>query len=390
MSNNHHSLENKIRILFVEDDEDFRSAMSSWLKDHNCIVTEAKSAEEAVETLKKEEFDAVVSDIKLPGMDGVAFLKRARELRDGLPVILLTGYASLDSAKEAVRFHAYDYLQKPLDNIDEIMDPLQKAVHSYRLYSENKKLSDELRERIRELEESRSQLIQSTKMATIGQMASALAHEVKNPLGIIIQGVNLLERRMDMANTEQGHAIDAIKKAVSRADNIIRGLLDFSRPSQLELRSASIDEVISDSLSLVEKEIRIKRIKITRNSKSGLPQVLIDENQIKQVFINLFMNSFHAMKDEGNLTINTFVGEGNGSLVCEVVDDGDGISKENLLKVFAPFFTTKVAGKGVGLGLSVCKTIIDNHKGKIDIESENGRGTKVIIMLPLVEEVRNE
>ncbi len=144
----------KTQLLLLEDDEDFSSALASRLTKRNFKVTISISAEEALDKFKSESFDAVIADIKLPGMDGMEFLARVRDRNKDLPVILVTGYASLESAKEAVKLGAADYLLKPLENIDELLNPIHKAVHSYKLLLENKQLTESLKIKIRELEKS--------------------------------------------------------------------------------------------------------------------------------------------------------------------------------------------------------------------------------------------
>ncbi|MFH1874418.1 MAG: response regulator [Pseudomonadota bacterium] len=146
-----------LKVLLVEDDQDFREALQNRLTKRGFELTIKATAEEALDALNKNDFDAVVSDIKLPSMDGVEFLKRVRSTKDGMPVILLTGYASLESAQEAVRLNAFDYLLKPLENINELTDPLHKAIHTYRLQRENEKLTEELKLKVKELEKARQE-----------------------------------------------------------------------------------------------------------------------------------------------------------------------------------------------------------------------------------------
>ncbi len=160
--------EQKLRILLVEDDEDFREALQTRLSKRGFDLTTKTTAEEALEIVAKEEFDAVVSDIKLPTMDGVEFLKKVRETRDGIPVILLTGYASLESAQEAIRLNAFDYLLKPLENINELTGPLNKAIQTYHLQKENERLTSELQEKIKELEE-RTTILQRFQDFAVGR-----------------------------------------------------------------------------------------------------------------------------------------------------------------------------------------------------------------------------
>lgn len=248
-----------------------------------------------------------------------------------------------------------------------------------------------------------SQLIQAEKLGAIGQLASGVAHEVKNPLGIILQGVGYLEQADGEDPESSTEVLQMMREAVVRADGIIKAMLNFSRPVALELRAVVITKVIEASLALVEAPIATKGIHVTRSFGEGIPLVLLDENQMKQVFINLIMNAVQAMPQGGQLSFRCFrmtVGAGERRanrrksdtfrpnqeiVVCEVVDSGKGIPKEMIDKVFDPFFTTKAPGEGTGLGLAVTQSIIESHGGKIAVESEVGLGTTVRISLPVTK-----
>lgn len=256
---------------------------------------------------------------------------------------------------------------------------------------EEKRRKMELEEAYDELKKAQTKLVQTEKMAAVGQLASGVAHEVKNPLGIIIQGINYLEKQISPDKKQQFEVFGMIKEAVTRADRIIRQLLGFSRKSPMKYELYTIDKIFNSSLSLVKKQLSFRNIKINKKFQVELPLVLVDKNQMIQVFINIILNSIQAMSDKGELTIriNTkelkkenYIGSSKKLVICEVEDTGEGISEDNLKKVFDPFFTTKGVGKGTGLGLSVTKNIIEAHMGNIEIESKKGIGAKVIIALP--------
>lgn len=277
-------------------------------------------------------------------------------------------------------------LRRDRQELEELTEELKKAVA----------------ERTKELEELKStqaMLLRSEKMATVGQLASGVAHEVKNPLQIIMQGINYLETQTDKG--KKAEVFGMIKQAVTRADKIIRGLLSFSRVSASEPRHCEVNNIIETSLQLTEKQLTLGNIKTTRDFTAGLPLVLIDGNQMQQVFINIFLNSLQAMPNGGELTIRTYAKQpeelgdiisttardlfrrNQMVLVCEVEDTGTGIPEDKLGKVFEPFFTTRAPEEGVGLGLTVTRSIVEGHRGLIKIESEKGKGTKVVIVLPI-------
>jgi len=193
-----------------------------------------------------------------------------------------------------------------------------------------------------------------------------------------------------------------VENAVFRADKIVRALLDFSRMSQVKIHEPhSVNDIIKKSVELVQNQLDLKDIRISIDLEGNLPNIEMDKNQLEQVFVNIISNAIYAMPKGGNLKIRSYMKKlmgvskrvgrrvtdlfdlGDMGIVCEIEDTGLGISKENLKKVFDPFFTTKPPGEGTGLGLSICSSILEKHKGLLDVESEEGVGTKVVIMLHL-------
>ncbi len=412
-----------ITLLLVEDDQDFNASLNQRIEKYGIDVITAFTAEEALEKIQFHTVDVIVADIKLPGIDGVEFLTRIRAVHAEIPVIFLTGYGSLESAKKAVKLNASDYLLKPLDNLEDLLNPIHKAVHAYKLIQENKRLLIDLRLKMEECEKSRKlalkayaeiketqdQLIQSEKMETMGQMASGIIHDLRNPLAIIIQSVDYLEEKLPQSDADIKKTLKSIKRNAQRSNKIVSGLLDFSRSSKLEMTEEDINALLDISLSLVENQLNKKNISVTKKYSENLPKTRIDRNRIEQVLVNLFLNAIQAMGKEGTLTVKTSitnlkvaagrVGQrrsdhfavGDSALTIEIEDTGAGISEENLEKIFAPFFTTKSPGSGTGLGLAITKNIIDMHKGLITIRSLNEKGAKATLHLkPILEKEGNE
>lgn len=254
------------------------------------------------------------------------------------------------------------------------------------------------------LQETQLQLIQSAKRVVVGELAGGVAHEVKNPLATISMCIKYLESEPDPGKEEREKKLKIMKEAVSRADKIVCSLLNFSGSDPLELEPCEINTVIRSSLDLVGRKIGIEHVKITEALDEHLPLVMIDENQMKQVFINTILNSLQAMPEGGELTVRTYTGEvteprngvgtrttdhfmrGDKGLICEIQDTGKGIPEDYAARVFDPFFTSKAIGEGPGLGLTIIGSIVERHRGLIDIESKEGQGTKVIITLPVPRE----
>jgi len=245
------------------------------------------------------------------------------------------------------------------------------------------KKNEELQKAYEELSISEAELIQSEKMASLGQLSAGIAHELKNPLGIIIQGISYVQSSVEDRTLID--ACDRIKKSAIRADAIILNLLSFSRQTSPSFNEMDINILVEEALAMVEHQMNLQNIQIIRSYAHYIPKVRVDSNQIKQVFINIFINAAEAMQDGGTITITTRTGFAKGGksyIEVAITDTGTGIPEEILKNVFDPFFTTKRDSGGTGLGLSVTKGIIDHHQGSISIKSKEGVGTTVTITLP--------
>lgn len=267
--------------------------------------------------------------------------------------------------------------------------------------AEHKKALEALSEANINIKEMQDQIIQAEKLNAIGLLASGVAHEVKNPLGIIKQSVEFLEGKMPLADKNISDIFHIIQKNIKRSDNIVRGLIEFSTISVLEKKPEDINSILRSALSLVQYQTKLENIEIAKEMGKDLPRPLVDKNRMEQVFINIFLNAMQAMPKGGRISVRSYLTQlnqsnngignrkednfklGEKAAVIEIEDTGIGIPKENLKKVFDPFFTTKEVGKGTGLGLSVTRNIIALHKGLIEINSKVGEGTKVTITLKL-------
>ncbi len=259
----------------------------------------------------------------------------------------------------------------------------------------NRALARQVQKRSDELQLAHQQLMQAAKLESVGQLAAGVAHEVKNPLAIIRMGVEYLAGAPDVEETEQEILAD-MEDAVQRADTVIHGLLDFSRDQKLSLKAGEdINEVIRQSLQLVDHEFLKKQISVTKNLVE-LPALTLDFSKLQQVFVNLFMNSIHAMEKKGELMVSStrhilsseeagFSEEfhaGMNVVQIRVRDNGKGIAKKEVDRVFDPFYTTKEVGEGTGLGLSVSRNIVELHHGTLQLANCEKGGVCVTILLP--------
>ena len=223
-------------------------------------------------------------------------------------------------------------------------------------------------------------ILKSEKLASIGRMASGIAHEINNPLtGVLTYSSLLLE---DMKGTPYEEDLKVIRDETLRCRGIVRGILDFARDTKSERAPADLNEIIGDALRILEKHVTFHNVEIVRDLDPSLPPVNVDAGEIRSVINNLAVNAADAMPQGGRLTIRSFVEPGTGMIVVSVADTGVGISEENLAKIFEPFFTTKDRGQGTGLGLAMTYGAIQRHGGLIDVQSKVGAGTEFTIKLP--------
>ncbi len=230
--------------------------------------------------------------------------------------------------------------------------------------------------------ERQERLSLTDRMVSVGKMASGIAHEVNNPLTSVIGLTQLLLG--EKIGSQYREDLKAIYNEAVRASNVIKNLLTFARRHQPVRQAAKISNVVDDVLKLRSYEHRITNIQVDKRYDEQVPDVTIDYFQMQQVFLNIILNAEAAMSEahgKGQLTISTE--RVNGHVVVSFKDDGPGVAKENLKRIFDPFYTTKEVGKGTGLGLSICYGIVTNHGGKIYAESEPGRYTELFVELPV-------
>jgi signal transduction histidine kinase len=255
--------------------------------------------------------------------------------------------------------------------------------HQLETYKEILSLNDELNESIEKLQKTQQQLIQAAKLSSIGQLSAAIAHELNNPLAGVLVYTKLMKDKLarDKFDKEQlQNNLAKIESAIEYCGGIIRGLLDFAHQSEPLMRPVTIGRAIDKAMSLVGHQAKVKMIEVVREESPSLSLVVADFNQLVQVFINLVINAIQAMNEGCKLTIRTWQ---DGDWVrVSVNDTGCGIPPENMDKLFTPFFTTRDEVKGVGLGLAISHGIVERNGGRIEVQSEVGKGSTFTVVLP--------
>jgi len=259
-----------------------------------------------------------------------------------------------------------------------------------------------LRRSHEEQKSTQLQLIQSAKMESVGRLAAGVAHEVKNPLAIILTAAEYLSAAVEAPDENAASALEDIQDSVRRADRVIRGLLDFSRSTDLVTGEEDVNEVLQKAVALVRHALTKSKVTLLDQLGSDLPRVSLDRNKIEQVFVNLMINAIDVMPEGGTLTVTSRRDQlvepgpevgyrrtdtlqiGQSVVVVTVEDTGPGIDPKAMPRLFDPFFTTKAPGKGTGLGLAVCKSIIALHGGAIRMSNRAQGGARATVMFPSI------
>jgi two-component system NtrC family sensor kinase len=294
-------------------------------------------------------------------------------------LLAATKKAAHGNLDQMVASRTHDELGELSDSFNNMISELKRSRDAIEEWTQT--LEHRVQERTQELQRVQDQLIHAGKMAALGELAAGVAHEINNPLTGILTFSSLLLKKAD-ENHPWKEDLEAIVQQTSRCRDIVKGLLDFARQRKPDKKKWDIHAILDMILALIEKQPPFHNIKINKEFKIEIPPLFIDGDQIQQVFINILLNAADAMAEKGgSLTIQTDLKDRMAKI--SFIDTGCGIAKEHLSKIFDPFFTTKKTGRGTGLGLAISYGIIQNHNGKIEVESEVGKGSTFRIKLPV-------
>jgi two-component system NtrC family sensor kinase len=240
-----------------------------------------------------------------------------------------------------------------------------------------------LEEFSRDLADAQQELVHAERLASMGQLAAGVAHEINNPLGTILIYSTLMLRALP-SNDPRCDDLRMVVNETTRCRDIVSGLLNFARQGRLVTQETDLNALLDESIAQVEKQPSFERIQIVRDYRADLPSLVIDAAQMRQVFLNMFVNAAEAMTTGGAITVATDLAIDGKSAVAFISDTGCGIPQENLGRLFTPFFTTKQLGKGTGLGLPIAYGIVKMHRGNIEVKSKLGEGTTFSITIPLL------
>lgn len=376
-----------IRLLLVDDEEEFRRTVAKRMQLRGIVPEQSASGEECLSVLEKKAMDVVILDVKMPGMSGIETLQHIKEKYPKTEVILLTGHATTQDGVDGIKAGAFDYLSKPIE-LDHLLGKIKHAYDKIRRVEEKLKEA-EFRKKMEQ------QMIATERLASLGTLAAGVAHEINNPLAIIKESAGWIKqilKKEELAKiprrVDLDMALDKIEKGVERAKRITLQLLGFARKDDPVQAEVSLKQLADEAVQLVKREASDKDIEIVQEMDIAENTIWSDPYQLRQVVLNLLTNAIQATGSGGNVTIRLEpIGE---EVAFTVKDTGQGIPKENLERIFEPFFSTKPPGEGTGLGLFVVRGIVEKLGGTIKVESRLGSGTSFCIRLPKYLEVKKE
>jgi signal transduction histidine kinase len=404
----------KERVLIVDDSATVRRVYSQYLSPiWEC--SEAGSFDEALVKLQEYEFAVVITDVKMPGQSGIELLRKVIENYPPTEVIVASGVDRPQRALDALRVGAFDYLIKPFDmevlEVTVVRAIARRAMHLnasiYKRQLETRNI--ELAQQKEQLERLQAQIVHSEKMASLGQLAAGVAHELNNPVGFVHANLEIVDgyiaklikyyegdhpadrvgRVSDSSDTsidypllieDLNSIIVDCRAGANRIRDIVQNLRTFSRLDEAEYKSTNIHEGIDATVRLLSGYFSSDTITIDREY-GDVPLFNGFSSQLNQVWMNLLVNGAQAIgSDPGSVRIKTWHDAEN--IFVAISDTGAGIAAEDMNRLFDPFFTTKPVGEGTGLGLSISYGIVERHGGSISVDTELGIGTTFTVRLP--------
>jgi signal transduction histidine kinase len=378
------------KILLVDDEEGIRKVLGIYLMDAGYEVSTAESGEEALEVFRKIQPPIVLTDIKMPGMDGIELLQNIKAESPDTEVIMITGHGDIDLTIKSLQYDAADFITKPIN--DEALEvALKRARERIALKMKLKEYTEDL-ERL--VQEKTQQLVQSEKLAAVGETVAGLSHAIKNIAGGLKGGIFVLEKGIKLDNkTYLMNGWELVQRNVDKIGKLTLDMLNYAKERELQCRISHPNSLFEDIFNLMEPRAKELGMEFQIDLDETLEDICFDPDALHTCLLNLVTNAMDACmsiesSDRNGEVVLRSVKVDDWGVEYQVTDNGCGMDKETADKIFQRFFSTK-GTRGTGLGLMISKKIIDDHKGEIQVESEEGKGSRFIIRLPHEDPVQD-
>lgn len=373
------------QVLVIDDEMGPRESLRMLLKPSYTVHT-ADSVEKGLQLLTEKRPDAIVMDIRMPGTTGIEGLRKIRQIDPHLSVIMLTGFGALETAKEALRLGANDYISKPFD-AREMREVISRNVERTRVHRTSENAAGEIKElNSRLLEE----LAQKERLASLGQASAEFVHDIGNPLTIVWGYVQLLAKKLEESERNgdapkppgSNKELEIIEQNVRLCRDLLTMWQSYGSGEAAPHRAISISNIVREVVSSVERLAADSQVKLECEITDADCTLMGEAVQVTRAIQNVIINAIQASADNhGTVSISCI--RKDFYVDVRIADTGYGIAPEKISKIFDPYFTTKQGKSGTGLGLYITKKVIEDHNGSIKVDSEPGVGTTFTIRLPL-------
>jgi signal transduction histidine kinase len=376
----------KKTILLVDDEPDIRDVLSLSLSDMGYQVYEAENGDEALRVFKDVQPLMVMTDIKMPGMDGIALLQKIKQENPETEVIMITGHGDMDLAIRSLKCEATDFITKPI-NVDVLELALQRVREKIFMRQKLKEYTENLEKLVHEKTELQSHL------ASLGLMIGSISHGIKGLLTGLDGGIYLLDSGFSKKNEVQiREGWDVVKLTVERIRKMVTDILFYAKERDLRLERINIGNFVEEIVKEIEPKFKRQKIKFVNDFGVDLGEFEVDVTYVHSALLNIVENAADAClrdKTKKNHKIIFAVRKQADKIYFEIIDNGIGMDGETQDKIFTPFFSSK-GTKGTGLGLFIANTIIKQHGGEINVKSKVGQGTLFQIKIPRKAPVKGE
>lgn len=371
------------KVLIIDDEDGIRKVLRIILSEAGYAVICAVNGEEGLTLFERERPSVIVTDIRMPGLDGIGVLKAVKERTDEAEVVVITGHGEMELAIQALKLQASDFINKPISN-DAILLAVERALDRVAVRRRLKQYTGDLE---RQVEEATRRLIQNERMAAMGETVAGMAHAVKNILGGLTGGAFVVDKGLELGRDDlvrQGW--DMVQRNVSRIRELVMDLLTYAKDREPELETCDPNEIISEVVELMSPVAGQYGVDLVMEPGLGVSPWPLDRKWIQRCLANLISNAIDAcsepfgLKRPGRVTVGCQELPG-GRLCLQVSDNGCGMDEEIRGKIFTSFFSTK-GSRGTGLGLMLTQKMVHEHGGTVEVESQVGSGSTFRVILP--------